>query len=386
MPPSSARQSTSERLLARLNKRDSQGIAPWDGPGNVAKKTRLKQFWIEHGAHFDAWAESSTTSPQTMRERHAADYAANLPLSNDVAVMNDLGGRALLSIRHSNPHIAATHSLILPELTLEWLCTPHKVDADSAPSPPRAGIDDMEASDSGWPPPARGLRWLFASRCTSTTLEDDAADVAAVKRSRISMASAAHRHRSCGVLASFPGLSDAQKESGFCGLGNGFAIIPGGVELARGAEVFAIGAPAMAILTAELQGKVARLDDFHWAICRQTGVYDFLLGCVDAFLAGGAGRKQVPRSPLRPPPVTTGAGAGTAAEAAAATSTQEGDAAADGALQEATAAMDLLALRAALSTHAASGSAEVVAAARAARNCAAKKARRRRRAASALQE
>ena len=356
---------TAARLRAGLDARDAHDIAPFDSDANVAKKARLQQFWSLHSERFEAWAEANAATPAAMRERHARDRAAASLFSNDDAAMQALGGRQhLRDARHVNEHIDACHSVIMPELTLEWLCAPH-VAADAPPPPPRKGIDDPGASDEGWPPPARGFRSLFASRCTSSTAEDDLADVAAIKRTRRSMRSAAHRHRSGGVLAAFPGLSDRQKESGLCGLGNGFSIGWGCEPLARGAEISADGADHL--WQAEREGKLALLDDFRWAMHRQEGTYTFLLACADQFLK--LDPAVVARLRLSPPlgsPVTATHNQPTA------------ESLADHVLLEATRAMDLLALREALEAHANSGSAPVVAAARAARDGAAKKAKKAR--------
>jgi hypothetical protein len=354
----SSRIVTSERLKARLAQRDAVDVEPFDVLANEARKRRLCDFWDAHKSTFAQWLSSHEMDAGKLQELRDRDVVNGYPLSNDDTAMRLLDGpRILLEVRHSNPHIAACHSLLAPELALEWLCAPDVPGTDTAPSPPRSGLDDPNSSDVGWPPPARGLRWLFESRCKSTSAEDDLADIAAVKRARASVSNAPN------TLPSFPGLSAEQVDSAFCGLGNGFALpspIGPSRSLARGEEVFAIGAPKLDILMAELQGKLARLDDFRWAIYRQETTYNFLNAAAARFLEL-VGAKAAMRTALP-----------------AAAEDAHGDVSADAALIEAMKAMDLDQVRNALEAHADAASPDIVCEARAARDRLVKKARKAR--------
>ena len=236
------RLSTNARLKAKLQAKSAGKSSPLDTAGNTKQKLKLRIFWEQHAEHFKVWWQAQTVESAIV---HAlVDSRAEPPNEH---------------IHSTSAALTRAHQLLLPEVSLQWLC--QKEDGS-------------------------GLLWLMQTRATAlqgSLHTDDAADLEMVKALQRT-----GRESSTGPFAAFPGLSSEQYEDGFCGLGTKFGLSGAGSPLARGEEVLAVGAPRMDILTADMRGLVARTEVFRWAVYRQDHLLALLLDASEAFLAATA--------------------------------------------------------------------------------------------------
>ena len=276
--------SASERRKRLLAQKAAEGIESFDDDENRRQKAQLRSFYLQHGAATvaDWWERRTDEDRRLLAECCAA--------------------------RHPNPHLAAAHERLVPELTESWLGEP--------------------------PSSERSLVKLFEARAGADAPDcDDSLDVATVKR-------AASAELGTAALPAFPGLVPDSVYNGFVGLGDQVFVLEGRT-IARGEEIFAVGRAKLDILMGELRGQLARTSDFRWAAQRQSAIYGLLLEMSRRFLT------RAPPNPTTAPP-----------------SNPEADAA----LEAAVASASLPELRAALETLAVGASPEAVASARAARD------------------
>jgi hypothetical protein len=300
------RLATNARMKAKLQAKLASQVTPLDLTSNAERKAKVRAFWAGHAARFQSWWVAHKADSEVVR-----------------TLLRSHASPPNTQIQSTSTELTAAHEALLPELSPRWLC-----------------------SHDG----SSGLAWLMQTRAEALldgVHTDDPPDIETVRRLQLAGREAGRE------LAPFPGLTTEQIDDGFCGLGNSFG--PSGLPpLARGEEVLALGRHRLDLLTADLQGRVARCDVFRWAMYRQEHIFSLLLEAAEAFLL-------------------------TEAESASAAKTlTDGDPVADAALQQALSSCDLQTLREVLDLHAEGASTVVVQAARAERDRLAKKAKKER--------